>query len=358
MKLKFRRGIAVAAAAALTTTLAPVSAGANPAYASTASSVAPAEIEIVEPGNEGDHEYLEWMNLLGENATIIWSYSPSMDRDIPLVWLHPEGKDKFAPRPILYTLNGAGGGQSDANWLAKTDIQEFFKDKDVNIVIPFDGFVSYYTDWVDHDTPLGTQYWETFLTKELPGPLEAAIGSDQHKRGLIGMSMSGTTSLLYAQHNPEMYEAVASYSGCAQTSDPFGQTFVELVVNRGEATGTQMWGPRDGDLWRYNDALVNADKLKGTATYVSNGSGIWDEFDEPAEYTLDGYMDVFPRRTTGSVIEMAVFGCSVALKSEMIRTGSDDRAVWNLRQTGTHEWDHWQEDLHDSWNRMFSHELY
>lgn len=257
MKLKFRRGIAATAVAALAMTLAPVSAGAGPAYPAAADSVAPATIDI--DGTDKEYEYLEWMNLLGENATIIWSYSPWMDRDIPLVWLHPEGQDKFEPRPILYTLNGAGGGQSDANWLAKTDIQEFFKDKNVNIVIPFDGFVSYYTDWVDQDIPLGTQYWETFLAKELPGPLEAAIGSAGQKRGLIGMSMSGTTSLVYAQHHPGLYDAVASYSGCAQTSDPFGQFYVQRVLDRGELDAEQMWGPRGGDMWIYNDALVNSD---------------------------------------------------------------------------------------------------
>lgn len=188
--------------------------------------------------------------------------------------------------------------------------------------------------------------------------MEAAIGSTGQKRGLIGMSMSGTTSLLYAQHHPELYDAVASYSGCAQTSDPFGQFYVQRVLDRGELDAEQMWGPRGGETWVYNDALVNSGKLADTPTYVSTGNGIWDEYDEPAEYTLQGYEEVFPRRTVGSLIEMATYGCGLALKEKMESEGTGDQMVWNLRDSGTHEWPHWQDDLHDSWYRMFSHELY
>lgn len=208
---------------ALVASLAPVAtAVADPNAGVSTGTYGDAVIDLDGTGKE----HLGWMDLIGDNGQVFWAYSPSMQRDVPFVWLYPEGQDKFEPRPTLYTLNGASGGTGDAHWLFQTDIQDFFRDKNVNVVIPYDGFVSYYTDWGDQDTHLGTQYWETFLTQELPGSLEAAIGSTGQKRGLVGMSMSGTTSLVYAQHHPGLYDAVASYSGCAQTSDPFGQFYV------------------------------------------------------------------------------------------------------------------------------------
>lgn len=130
------------------------------------------------------------------------------------------------------------------------------------------------------------------------------------------------------------------------------------MLDRGELDAEQMWGPRGGDTWVYNDALVNSDKLVGTPTYVSTGNGVWDEFDEPAEYTIQGSEDVMPWRTAGSLIEMATYGCGLALKTKMEQNGTDVDMVWNLRDSGTHEWDHWQADLHDSWHRMFANELY
>ena len=91
---------------------------------------------------------------------------------------------------------------------------------------------------------------------------------------------------------------------------------------------------------------------------MSTGNGVWDEFDEPAENTLQGSEDVVPRRTVGSLIEMATYGCGLALTPERESNGTDANMVWNLRNSGTHEWDHWQEDLHDFWHRMFVNELY
>ncbi|GAA3184792.1 hypothetical protein GCM10020255_080840 [Rhodococcus baikonurensis] len=72
--------------------------------------------------------------------------------------------DTSAPRPTLYLLNGAGGGEDSATWEGRTDVLDFFADKNVNVVTPLEGAFSYYTDWQKDDPVLGRNKWQTFLT--------------------------------------------------------------------------------------------------------------------------------------------------------------------------------------------------
>ena len=53
-------------------------------------------------------------------------------------------------------------------WLRKGGAAEFFRDKNVNVVLPLAGPGSFYADWQRDDPKLGRYKWETFLTQELP----------------------------------------------------------------------------------------------------------------------------------------------------------------------------------------------
>ena len=65
-------------------------------------------------------------------------HSPAMGRDITIKVLRPA--DTSVPRPTLYLLNGAGAGADGANWMRQTDVEEFFADKNINVVIPVGGY--------------------------------------------------------------------------------------------------------------------------------------------------------------------------------------------------------------------------
>jgi len=216
-----------------------------------------------------------WREKVAEHPDRVkemWAHSPSMDRDVPLFVI--TAKDNSQPRPTIYLLNGADGGEGKANWVMQTDVVDFYMDKNVNVVIPMSGQFSYYTDWEQENANLGgKQKWETFLTKELPGPLEKTLKASD-KRAIVGMSMTGTTSLLYAEHYPGFYDAVGAFSGCAQTSEGLPLQYVRVTLDRGQAVPEQMWGPLGTEKWAYNDALINAEKLRGTPLYVSNASGL------------------------------------------------------------------------------------
>ena len=293
----------------------------------------------------------------GNHVKALTATSAAMGgREVPLAVITPDGNfDK--QRPTLYLLNGAGGAEQGMDWLTATanhdidpeaegvqDMVDFYTSKDVNVVIPQAGAFSYYTDWVSSPNSgylKGPQKWETFLAKELPGALEEHIGGNG-KRAIAGMSMSATSSLLLAEHNPGFYNAVGSFSGCASTSRPLPRLYTQLTVNRGGGSADQMWGAMGSEYNVYNDALVNANpnNLGKSETYVSVNSGLGgaNDWGVPGSSTLI---------VEGGVIEAAMNSCTHDLKAKMDSQGM--KADWNFRNTGTHSWPGWRDDIFSSW---------
>ncbi len=210
-------------------------------------------------------------------------YSPSMERVIPLQVIRPPADTGVPPRPTLYLLNGAGGGEDGANWLNQTDILDFMGDKNANVVIPAEGMYTYYTDWQQDDPKLGRQKWQTFLTQELPPVVDEALGANGIN-AIAGLSMSATSALDLAIQAPGLYRAAASYSGCAQTGSPLGQTYIRSVVEvmGGNRRHEHVGGPFNGPGWKEHDPTLNAENLRGLSLYISNGTGLPGPYENPA----------------------------------------------------------------------------
>ncbi|WP_315145559.1 alpha/beta hydrolase family protein [Corynebacterium variabile] len=285
--------------------------------------------------------------------------SPSMgNRQIPVVTIRAKENPENAP--TVYLLNGADGGTGRANWLQQTSAIEFYGNEigNVNVVIPMAGAFSYYTDWeqshptLDKDGKnVGTrQMWETFLTKELPGAMEKNhFNTTSEKRAIIGMSMSASSVLVFGEQNPGFYDAIASYSGCPATTG-VAELGVDLVVERGDATYEQMWGPRGGEVALRNDAQVNVAKLKDQPNiYVSAGTGLMGEHDVPSGDRLRGNpVGSITPATEGGVIEGATNVCTHTFKAAAEKAGVN-QIEYNFRNTGTHQWGYWQDDMFGSW---------
>jgi diacylglycerol O-acyltransferase / trehalose O-mycolyltransferase len=277
---------------------------------------------------------------------LVYVYSASMDEEILLdVW---RPADTSQPRPTLYLLNGAGGGEDSATWRYRTDAFEFLKDKNINVVSPVGGKWSYYTDWKQEDPVLGVNKWETFLTEEIPPLIDAALGTNG-VNAIAGLSSSGTSVLQLAIEGGDLYRGVAAYSGCAQTSDPIGQQFVKLTVETwGGGDTRNMWGEPDDPMWVEKDPYVNAEELRGMELYISNGNGLPGQYDTLAGPGVDGEVDVLANQViVGGVIEAATNYCTHNLQNKLNEL--DIPATYNFRDSGTHSWGYWQDDLKDSW---------
>ncbi|MFF0608584.1 alpha/beta hydrolase [Nocardia tengchongensis] len=272
-------------------------------------------------------------------------YSAAMDRVITLQVL--TAFDNSVPRPTLYLLNGAGGGEDAATWYRQTDVVGFFSDKNVNVVSPVGGKFSYYTDWQQDDPALGRQKWETFLTSELPPIIDKTLNTSG-VNAIAGVSMSATSALNLAILAPDRYRAVAAYSGCASTADDNSRKYIQLVLDRGNAEARNMWGaPGDPD-WTRHDAVLNAEKLRGKALFISSSTGLPGPLDTLDSPSIGGRPATLANQIIlGGVIEAATNGCTHALADKLGALGIP--AQIEFRPSGTHSWRYWEDALHRSW---------
>ncbi|MEV6072603.1 alpha/beta hydrolase family protein [Nocardia sp. NPDC052001] len=273
-------------------------------------------------------------------------HSAAMNTDIMVNVQRPP--DTSASAPTLYLLNGGGGGQDSATWQRNTDVLGFLADKNVNVVQPIGGRWSYYTDWRAPDPRLGVYKWKTFLTEELP-PL---IDAEFHTNGvnaLAGLSTSGTSVLQLPIAAPGLYRAVAAYSGCAQISDPIGRQFVKTAVEGwGGGNTVNMYGPDDDPMWAANDPYVHADQLRGTALFVSTGTGVPGMYDVyNGQYMQSGPRGFVNQLVIGGVLEAAVNWCTHNLQTRLADLAIP--ATFDFQPTGTHSWGYWKDALVRSW---------
>lgn len=288
---------------------------------------------------------MEQVNARQQTVTV---FSPAMNKPIPMRVIR--AADTSQPRPTLYLLNGSGGGPNESGWYAQTDAEDFLRGKNINVVTPYGGANSYYTDWIREDAELGRNKWQTFLNEELPPVIEGFLEADEN-RALAGVSMSGTSVLNLAIAKPGFWNGVASYSGCAQTSDPIGHEFVRLTVENwgGGQSVENMWGPAGGPLWRANDPLLNAEGLRGTAIYLSTGNGIpAAPHDTPADQRVqEGRIPLPVQIAFGGPIEAAIQYCTLNLTDKLNELNIP--VTLNDRPVGTHSWGYWEDDLRSSW---------
>ncbi|MFF0527729.1 alpha/beta hydrolase [Nocardia amikacinitolerans] len=274
-------------------------------------------------------------------------YSAAMGRPITITVQRPA--DTSAPRPTLYLLSGADGGEGTANWDHRTpEALRFLGTKDVNVVQPIGGAWSYYTDWRAPDPVLGVHKWKTFFTEELPPVIDGALGTNG-LNAIAGLSTSGTSVLQLPIAAPGLFRAAAAYSGCAQISDPIGYSFVNLSVGVwGGGNTDNMYGPRDDPMWAANDPYVNAEGLRGVELFISSGTGLPGRYDMlNGPYTLPGLDGLASQVITGGVIEAGVNYCSHNLQAKLNSLGIP--ATYDFPPTGTHSWGYWLDALKASW---------
>lgn len=307
-------------------------------------SPAAAEPPVTDPPARGA-AYVDHIDKTTDQRWDVYVYSPSMDTVIQLQVLRPA--DTSVPRPTLYMLNGAGGGVDGANWLKQTDMAAFFAEKNVNVALPVGGYLSYYTDWERDDPALGRNKWQTFLTQELPPVLDAALGANG-VNAIGGLSMSAGSVLDLAIQAPGLYRGVASYSGCAQTSDPVARNFIRLLVEaRGKGNTDNMWGPDGDPRWVEHDPYVNAEKLRGLELFISNASGLPGQYELPNAIRPVGSPPLEDQILVGGLIEALANSCAQRMAE---RLGELQIPVdLDFPDTGTHSWGYWQDALRASW---------
>ncbi len=323
----------------------PAASGGFLASAATVADPVIASGKLLDSSRSSDGSYIAEVAVRDNRNLTLQVHSAAMGKNIEIQVQRPA--DTSIPRPTLYLLNGAGGGEDSATWQAQTNAAQFFNDKDVNVVTPVGGKFSYYTDWRASDPVLGVNMWKTFLTEELPPLIDSGLGTNG-ANAIAGLSMSGTSVLQLPIAAPGLYKSVAAYSGCAQISDPVGYNFASTVIAAGGGDSANMYGPQGDPMWSANDPYVHADQLRGLNLFISDGSGIpgrWDTLNGP--HSLPGTGGLVNQVGVGGALEAAANYCSHNLQTRLNQLGIP--ATYDFQSTGTHSWGYWEDALKASW---------
>jgi len=265
--------------------------------------------------------------------------SPAMNRVVQVQVLVPAHRGR--PRPTLYMLDGRGAPENDSSWIQQGHAVQFFADKNVNVVLTTGGPANLYTDWQRRDPVLGTSKWETFLTRELPPLIDAQFEGNGHN-GIEGVSMGAEAAMMLTVRNPGLYRAVAAHSGCYTVTSAAGQAQARAIVETYGGNPNNMFGLSTDPDWLAHDVMAHAIALRGTAIYLSSGSGIPGEHDTPTQQT-----NLADTITVGGPLEAGAYVCTSALATRL--TQLHIPATVNLRPTGTHSWPYWTDELARSW---------
>ncbi|WP_308163499.1 alpha/beta hydrolase [Nocardia alni] len=264
--------------------------------------------------------------------------SPAMGRTVQVQLLLPA--DRSRPRPTLYMLDGRSASNSGNNWSKQGGAVKFFADKNVNVVFTVGGPAGYYTDWQRADPVLGNNKWETFLTSELP-PLIDQRFEGNGRKALEGVSMGAEAAMMLAMRHPGAYRAVAAHSGCYAMGSEVGQAQARAVVRTYGGDPDNMFGGGADPDWLAHDVMTHADDLRGTALFLSAGSGLPGAFDGP------GNPDARTSVVFGGPLETGAYACTMALADRLWRMKIP--ATTDLRPVGTHSWPYWAAELPRAW---------
>ncbi|WP_024795806.1 alpha/beta hydrolase [Tomitella biformata] len=300
-----------------------------------------AAMSLVAPAAAAPAPHITGITEIGPQILQVDVYSPSMDRVIPNTVLRPRGGGSA---PTLYLLNGVRGGTDGIGWLNSSDYEDFFADKNVNVVTPIGGPSSNYTDWRFDDPLLGpaqANQWQTYLTQELPGVIDAQFHTTG-RNAIAGLSMSAGPALDLAIQAPWLYDAVGAYSGCPMNSGIFGTAQVAGVVAASGGNAFNMWGPPGDPHWAAHDPYLRAGELRGTAVYLSGASGIPGPVDK-----LPPLMVVGAAVGGGTAVEAIANACTATMSQRLNELGVAH--TYNYRDQGAHTWGLFEADLRNSW---------
>ncbi|MCZ4615077.1 alpha/beta hydrolase-fold protein [Rhodococcus qingshengii] len=285
------------------------------------------------------------VDWLSERRVALWVNSPAMGTPIQVQILLARdwNVNPSASFPSVWMLDGLRATDNENAWTYETDAASFYADKNVNVILPVGGQSSFYSDWLQPDNGKNYQ-WETFLTKELPPILEKDWRTTQ-TRGVVGLSMGGTSAMFLTARNPGFFKFAASLSGILTTTSlGMPQAIQFAMTDAGGYNSAAMWGPPSNPQWAAHDPYALAEKLKGVSLYVSSGSGTTGPYDQPSG--IPGVSTNY----AGMGLEILARLTSQTFATKLNQLGIP--AQVNYRPSGTHSWPYWQFELHQLWPQL------
>lgn len=265
-------------------------------------------------------------SALGSRTIDVSVPSAALGRSAPVRLILPTGFDTQPTRtyPVLYLLHGAHDDYT--SWTRETDIEAFTAGRDLIVAMPDGGPTGIPTAWRS-----GPDY-ETFQLSEVPALLARSYRASG-VRVVAGVSTGGYGAMAHAARHPGMFAAAASYSGILDTMAPGVPTLMDAIVARENLAPASLWGNPFLNLltWRDFNPRDRAQGLRGTALYVSSGSGL-----------AGGTGDWLPEALESALWPSAhSFTDTLALLRVPVTT--------HFYAGGGHSWAYWKPEFTASW---------
>jgi len=245
----------------------------------------------------------------------------------------PNGYDPAIRYPVQYTLHG----HADYPYTLRHQqiVEQATADVPLITVTPNGGGRSWYSNWVNPGA-LGPQNWETLHTAELIPFIDANLSTIPTRAGraISGHSMGGFGAFHYAEHRPDLFSYVGSFSGGLDLlNQEMRATVVATTQLPGSGTptvpidaifGLPVW-PLDG-VWNAQSPAQHVGSLRGmgVAMYVGNGGDL----------TVDPIQAVFENRARETAVVTANYLTAAGIPHEFLDYG--DGSAWAPGCTGKH----------------------
>ena len=218
------------------------------------------------------------------NPTLLPGQAPG--QHVVVVTLPEAYDDAAATRyPVLYSLHGHPD-RPDAAWNQRL-AERSTRGVPLITVQPNGSGRGWYSNWVNPGAA-GPQNWETFHLEQVIPFVDANLRTIPTRAGraIAGHSMGGFGAFHYAEHRPDLFSYVGSFSGGLDVvNSEIRAAVVATEVNPGSGTptvgidaifGSPIW-PFDG-VWNAQSPAQHVASLRGmgVAMYVGNGGDLTD----------------------------------------------------------------------------------
>ncbi|HEX6357617.1 alpha/beta hydrolase [Actinophytocola sp.] len=191
----------------------------------------------------------------------------------------PDDYDATIAYPVHYTLHGAEDRPEALR--NKEIIERSTAGVPLITVLPNGSGRGWYTNWVN-----GGQNWENFHLEQLIPFVDANLGTipTREGRAISGHSMGGFGAFHYAEHRPDLFSYVGSFSGgldLMNVAQRVAVVLTELLPQYGlpivlpDAIFGSPLPPQDG-VWRAESPAQHVESLRGMgiAMYAGNGGDL------------------------------------------------------------------------------------
>jgi S-formylglutathione hydrolase FrmB len=246
--------------------------------------------------------------------------------------------------PVLYLFHGTSGGAddwiNDGNATAATDPYPLI------VVMPDAGYNdnggSWFTNWVDQKTPLGTANWETFDINQLIPWIDDNLRTvaTRDGRAVAGLSQGGFGAMTYAARHPDTFISAGSFSGAPDiASNPVVQAGAAGIIDATEVgldkvEPDAMFGdPVADDInWQGHDPATLVTNLGHTTLDLWSGNGIPGPLDTPSVQIVPDALIEGAAHTSTTFFAQAASAAHIAYTLDNYGNG-------------THSWPYWTRDL-------------